>query len=199
VAAVCGLAFTIGSFWWLHARQGSLKLYEPQSFAACASPQLLLLRLPLVMYNTGAKPIVVQDLRLRFPTEPEPLLPLPWRTSRTQLMPKADDGHSLPSAFAVAGRDAQQVFIEFGAPIPGFTPEDRNYSVQVEARLGHRKGWRPVLTFTWRAGRISTPALYIPYSNAPHDVTRDEVRQANAALNRLSTDLARGTQTEAEE
>src|SRR6266496_3174530 len=70
--ASLALVFTIGSFWWLNARQGRLKSFEPQSFAACRTPDILRLRFPLVFYNTGAKPIVVQDMRLSFPLSPRP-------------------------------------------------------------------------------------------------------------------------------
>ncbi|MHA5055071.1 hypothetical protein, partial [Streptomyces sp. SD15] len=62
--SVCALLFTIASFWWLNARQGCLRSWEPHSFAAIASGSVVRLRLPLVVHNTGVKPIVVQDLRL---------------------------------------------------------------------------------------------------------------------------------------
>ncbi|MEU5321899.1 hypothetical protein AB0G67_34870 [Streptomyces sp. NPDC021056] len=196
VVAICALVFTVGSFWWLNARQGRLKLYEPHSFAACANEQVTLLRLPLVMYNTGAKPIIVQDLRLRFPDEPAALLPLPWRTSREKLMPKPDDGHALPAVFTVAGREAEQVFIEFGAPFPGFVPEARDYQVRIEAWLGHRQRWHPVLTFTWRAARMSTPGRYITYSNSPQDLTAEHKKQADAALKSLMAKIVEGKDSE---
>ena len=64
--ASLALLFTVGSFWWLNARQGRLKSYEPQSFAACRIPDKLRLLFPLVLYNSGATPIVVQDMRLTF-------------------------------------------------------------------------------------------------------------------------------------
>ncbi|GAA4657305.1 hypothetical protein GCM10023347_04950 [Streptomyces chumphonensis] len=187
IVTVCALLFTVGSFWWINARQGKLQLYEPHSFAACANQQKTLLRLPLVMYNTGAKPIIVQDLRLRFPDEPGALMPLPWRTSRAKLMPASDDGHLLPSVFSVAGREAEQIFIEFGAPFPGFVPEARDYRIRIEARLGHRKDWTSVLTFTWRAAHMWAPTSYIAYSNSPQDLTREDVEKADAALKILAT------------
>ncbi|GGX10674.1 hypothetical protein GCM10010297_35330 [Streptomyces malachitofuscus] len=193
VAFVASLAliFTVASFWWINARQGRLQTYEPHSFAAAANEQLTLLRIPLVMFNTGAKPIVVQDLRLRFPDESEAVLPLPWRTSRSKLMPKSDDGHALPAVFAVEGRKAEQMFIEFGAPFPGFVPEARDYRVVIETRLGHRKGWRPLLTFTWRAARMTSPGQYITYSNSPDDLTSDQKAQADAALKALAAKVVK--------
>jgi len=50
--------------------------FEPHSFAACVTPELSRLRFPLVRYNTGAKPIVVQNIQLWFP-EKGPLTLIP--------------------------------------------------------------------------------------------------------------------------
>jgi hypothetical protein len=88
----------------------------------------------------------------------------------------------LPAVFAVAGREAQQLFIEFEAPFSGFVPEPRDYKAQIQARVGHRKGWRPLLTFTLRAANIIDPDRYTVYSNAPLELTKEDRRKADAAL-----------------
>jgi hypothetical protein len=61
--AVSGLAlgFTIASFWWLHARTGSLEAAAPRSYAFADKVRL---RLPFTFFNTGAKALIVTDLRL---------------------------------------------------------------------------------------------------------------------------------------
>lgn len=187
--ALLALAFTIVSFWWLNARQGKLRSYEPHSFAFSGSPNLMLLRLPLVLYNTGAAPIVVQDLQMTFPKEPGTILPLPWRTTRSQLKPDMDDGHQFPAVFAVPGRQAQQHFIEFGGPFPGIEMEPRDYSVSIEVRLGHKDGWRQLLTFTLRAAHITESGPYITYSNSPFDLTQETVERSNQALSQLMVAL----------
>src|SRR6266487_3495961 len=99
--ASLALLFTVGSFWWLNARQGRLKSFEPHSFAACRTPDRLRLRFPLVLYNTGAKPIVVQDMQLSFPEEPRWKLPLPWITTRSQLNPTSDEGYDFLAVFSL--------------------------------------------------------------------------------------------------
>src|SRR5215216_5408341 len=120
--ALMALIFTVASFWWLQARQGNLRSYEPHTFGFYRQPNKVRLRFPLVFYNTGPKPIVVQDMRLSFP-EQSGVTPIEWRTSRSQLMPDTDDGAQLPAVFSVPGRQAQQHFIEFGIdsddPLPG--------------------------------------------------------------------------------
>ncbi|GAA2579215.1 hypothetical protein [Streptomyces lienomycini] len=191
--AACALVFTVASFWWLNARRGHLKTWEPHSFALAANTTKVRIRFPLVLHNTGAKPIVVLDLRLSFPDEPSSVLPLPWTTTRDRLRPESDDGLRLPACFAVAGRGADQLFVEFGAPFPSFVPEARDYKVRIEAKLGHRLlrhrllrrakgGWQHLVTFPLRAAHITEPGRYLAYSNSPHDLTKDDVRKANEAL-----------------
>jgi hypothetical protein len=170
--ACLALVFTIGSFWWLNARQGQLKSFEPHSFAACVTPMLSRFRFPLVLYNTGAKPIIVQNLRLRFP-EKGPTF-LPWTTTRSQLMPTPDDGPALPAAFSIPGRTAQQIFMEFGAPIPfpGGVPAV-DYQAQIDVKVGHHQGWDHLITFTLRTTQMTDPNFYVAYPNIPREVTAD--------------------------
>ena len=144
----------------------------------------------MVFYNTGPKPIVVQNLQLRFPNEPDSLLPLPWRNSWLQLRPVSEDRAAMPAVFAVDGRKAEQRFIEFGAPFPGFIPQARDYTVILEGTLGHRKGWRPLLTFTLRMGNMISPSQYITYSNSPRAVTEADREKTNATLEALAAKLA---------
>jgi hypothetical protein len=98
--ASLALLFTVGSFWWLNARRGKLKSYEPQSFAACRTPDKLRLLFPLVIYNSGATPIVVQDMQLNFPEESRWKAPIPWTTTRSQLPP--DDGGGLSQRYSLS-------------------------------------------------------------------------------------------------
>jgi hypothetical protein len=83
VVGCLALGFTIGSFWWLNARQGRQKSVEPRSFAAALTLQgEVRLRFPLV----------VQNMRLSFPKEPGSM-PLHWTMTRARIKPTSDDGH----------------------------------------------------------------------------------------------------------
>jgi hypothetical protein len=186
--ASLALLFTVGSFWWLNARQGKLKSSEPQSFAACRTPDKLRLLFPLVFYNSGAKPIVVQDMQLTFPEESRWKSPLPWKTTRSQL-PPSDGGWAFPAVFSIPGRTAQQMFIEFGGSFLDVTPLARDYRVRIEAKVAHRKKWKHLITFTLRAAHVTHPERYIAYSNSPHDLTEETVRDSEAALERLISGL----------
>lgn len=192
IVSACAVSFTIFSFWWLHARQGNLKAIEPHSFAAMAiSSVVLKLRFPLVLYNTGPKPIIVQDFLLRFPDEPKSILPLPWRATYLKLRPDGDHGKKLPTVFVVPGRSAEPHFIEFGGPFPGFALEARDYRVQIWAKLGHRKRPKHLLNFTIRTSQMKSPELYQDYQNSLPDQTKEDKSKSDNALLRLLTLLQR--------
>lgn len=185
--AAFALVFTVASFWWLNARQGRLKTWEPLSFAGAVTSVQTRLRFPLVMHNTGPKPIVVQDLRLSFPDESPSIEAIPWTSSRAHLRPDGDDALRLPAGFAVSGRAAEQLFIEFGSDSPRyFLPEPRDYRLRVEARLGHLDGWQPLLTFTFHAARLTRPSAYVAYRNRLDEITEEERVRGAAALNAVA-------------
>ncbi|WAU84862.1 hypothetical protein O1Q96_37330 [Streptomyces sp. Qhu-G9] len=187
----CALVFTVASFWWLNARQGRLKSWEPLTFAGAVTVSQSRIRFPVVFYNTGAKPIVVRDLRISFRDDDlVSTTPLPWTSSRSHLRPEEDDGVKLPAAFAVPGRSAEQLFIEFGTSKPRyFVPEARPCQVAIEALLGHKEGWRELVVFTWHADRLVNPSAYIAYRNLAEAVEGDGSDVAVAALDAVAASV----------
>ncbi|MFJ1971826.1 hypothetical protein ACIO93_24465 [Streptomyces sp. NPDC087903] len=197
--AACALVFTVASFWWLNARQGRLKSWEPLSFAAGLSESQSRFRFPVVLYNTAAKPIVVQDFRLSFPDESPPVAPLPWTSTRSHLRPENSDELRLPASFAVAGRTAEQLFVEFGTDLPRwFIPESRDYRLTIEARLGHRREWQPLVTFTWHAARVTNTA-YIAYRNSIDDLSEQKRADGEAALRALAAKVEAKARAQADQ
>jgi hypothetical protein len=83
LVSALALAFTIGTFWWLNARKSSLEAAAPASYAFADKVRL---RLPLAFFNTGAKALIITDLRLVLvDSEREPLA---WITTRAKLRPE---------------------------------------------------------------------------------------------------------------
>lgn len=66
IIAFMALIFTVASFWWLQARKGKLKLYPVTTFSGEATNHTFVLRVPIIIYNTGAIPRVVTGMRLRW-------------------------------------------------------------------------------------------------------------------------------------
>ena len=187
IIAICALTFTVLSFWWLNARRGRLKSFEPHTFAAYITPDKVRLRLPFVLHNTGAVPIVVQNLRIRFSTE-QYATPLPWVATRDQIKPDNGERHAFPAVFSVGGRTADQIFVEFGAPSLGFTLEASDYPVQIEAKLGHWKEWQFIVGFTFRAWHINDPTRFITYENTPASLTEEQHARVEMALRAAQAD-----------
>lgn len=187
VVAGLALLFTVSSFWFLNARRGKIRSFAPHTFAAQYKQAELFLRFPLVLQNTGAVPIVVQDLKLEFCSDGDLFPPLPWWTTRSRLKPAPDDGHTLPAVFSIEGRKTAQLFIEFGISNEAIKLDAKAYPVTVFAKLGHRKRWRKLVTFTLNASHITEPEEYIAYSNNPNMVSDSNKAKARArfeALNR---------------
>ncbi|MFI6904902.1 hypothetical protein ACIBKY_26815 [Nonomuraea sp. NPDC050394] len=167
IIAACALAFTLVSFWWLHVRQGRLKSFEPTTFGAMTERTRAHIRLPVVLFNSGPKPIIVRDLQLRLASGSGKAHILPWHTSRTRLKPSEDDFLDFPAVFSIEGWKGQQIFVQFGMN-DGFDGPlaAQDYQASVEAKVGHKEGWVPLLAFTLRGGNIRHPSNFITYSNA---------------------------------
>lgn len=175
IIAICALLFTVLSFWWLNVRRGSLRSFQPFTFAAFLDTYLVRIRFPLVFHNTGAAPIVIQNLRVTFPGEPN-AEPLPWVATRSHIKPEKGDSPAFPAVFSVPGRTAIQTFQEFGAESLGFKLRAKSYQINLEAKLSHKKEWHNIATFTLEAWRIENPGNFITYDNSPGTIS-DEKRQ----------------------
>ncbi|MGI5290905.1 hypothetical protein ACQEVF_47385 [Nonomuraea polychroma] len=183
------LVFTVGSFWWIHARRGKLVTYEPHTFAAYVRAKYVRFRFPLALYNDGPVPIVIQDLRLILEHGVE-LQAVPWQGTKQQLMPVNGDSIDLPAVFAVDGRKVLQIFAEFGASksVPAIEPV--TYIAHVEARIDDAEHWAEILSFPFRAGNILEPGHFITYGNAEDSLTAEERIEAKRALEKVTAQRA---------
>jgi hypothetical protein len=196
LVAFIALLFALASFWWMNVRQGKLKSYEPQSYAASWSgSSVFLLCLPLVLHNTGPKPIVIQDFKLRFPREKTGLIPIPWRRSRSRLEPRGDSIETMPAVFALPGWKAEQHFIEFGCPFPGVAFEKRDFEIEIQVKLGHKKDWDTLLKFTLRAERIYDPENYETHDNSENKLSKEDKAKLDAFSSGLLKELEERSRT----
>jgi hypothetical protein len=154
--SVVGLAFTVLAFWWLNAREGTLHAPEPAAYAFAVIGRL---RLPLAIFNSGAKDLIVADLRLVLDGERT----LRWVTTRSLLRPEEHDGFAYATPFAVRGRGTRELIAEFeGAP---WRPERERYTVALEARQDSE--WRQIGSFDWWTPLFTeeTKNSYVTYRN----------------------------------
>ena len=66
VIAAIALGFTLFSFWWMNWRPGSLQVGDFEHFAVgkTTTDDVNIVTLPVILYNTGARPVVLESLRL---------------------------------------------------------------------------------------------------------------------------------------
>lgn len=96
LVSVAALIFTVASFWWLQARRGKLILSGITAFSGyVATDRGLGIRLPILLYNTGARTRLVDELRLVFPSwDPGQAQ---WETFHPTLKPQSGDGTPMTS------------------------------------------------------------------------------------------------------
>jgi hypothetical protein len=146
IIAVAAVLFSVGSAWWLYGYRGRLVATKPPRFALLHNGGVLLLRIPLAVRNTGGRSLVVLDLRCWFP-ETTQVLPLPWRRTTYQLLPKGGEADDAPLPFSVRGHDSTALLVEFGAPFPGFAMHSGTYRVRIEALPADRLEWDVLIMF----------------------------------------------------
>jgi len=184
--AVAALLFTIASFWFMNVRRGKLKVSAPHAYALASNNAVMLLRLPLAIYNTGARAIIVRDLRCWFGSDQTAQWdPLPWRTTRKTLKPESDDVKDFPTPFPVRGREAATLVAEFGHPLPGFSVSNGKYRVRVQVLDDASDSWYDLVGFDLFVNvKADAVGRYIAYRNLPPD-EEERARLAEQAEQRL--------------
>jgi hypothetical protein len=128
------------------------------------------LRLPLVLYNTGARALVVTDLRVVLVDDAdEP--PLRWIATVARLQTLGGDERDFATPFTVPGRGTRELVTDFGhdqiwSPDPG-----SRHQMRLQARL-HDRGdeWQTLAEFDWFAPPPGAElSRFITYRNAPPD------------------------------
>lgn len=138
--SILALLFTVFSFWWMNWRRGAIRLPRAlRSYSGCAKSGKLLLDIPIVMFNSGALPIVVENLRLRLRGSESNEERLFFNATMSKLA--SDEGRAFARPFAVPGGDVTEFVAEFQSRKTSFEFREGEYWVAVDARVGHRDGW----------------------------------------------------------
>ncbi len=140
--AVFALVFAVFSFWWLNAKPASLSSLSPLVYAFVEGFRL---RFPVTVFNKGAVPGIVRDLRIVI----SGVGTYEWQTTRSSLKPKPDDGHDFAVPIAVGGRSTVTVIAEFGGDYEWLPKAGEPYKIRLEGMVGSRTMWEELTTFTW--------------------------------------------------
>lgn len=192
IVGSASLLFAAFSFHRINLRHGRLRVGPPRAFEIgqmCEGrPPIprVILRLPLVFFNDGAVPIIVQNLQIDFVDDISGRKPHPlrfWGTIKHFTI--LDKGSSeetqerrLAYQFPVKGREAVSLICEFwgqtGELIIGTVGEKR---VELRAKLDDKPKWKVLCTFTLRFTQEQADAwvntrgerLFLPFTNSADD------------------------------
>lgn len=159
VVASSALLFTVGSFWWLHARRGKLRMPSaPTRYAGAFGAGDPILRLPIALHNSGPLPYLIQEMRV----EVDGTHHLKWQTSVSSIDPREKEPRDFLDALVVEGRALKVVHIEFITRGSKWRPEPLSrpsFALQVKV-----KGkWRTLAHFTLQMPHKGTIGNYITH------------------------------------
>ncbi|MDO5661484.1 MAG: hypothetical protein Q4G40_02205 [Brachybacterium sp.] len=167
LVSVSALIFTVASFWWLQARRGELTLSGIPAFSGYISIRRRIgIRIPILLYNTGALTRLVDELRLVFPSwDPGQA---EWQTFHPTLKPQSGDNDTEDFAgpYPIDGRRAAMRFVQFTYPFGSTLPEPRETLCRVEARLDGSSTWTEVGSFTLHLSHMASPDRFLTYRNS---------------------------------
>lgn len=166
--SILALLFTIFSFWWMNWRKGKLIVGSPRTFAAFGSLEgKMVLEFPFVFFNNGPTPIIIQNLRLIFAEEKEPY-PLGFNATVKKL--GKDEDRAFATQFPVRGREALLLICEFQRTPGGMIFEERNYPLELQAKLDNSTKWKRICKFNLNVTKKSLPTInqqFIVHDNMP--------------------------------
>jgi hypothetical protein len=163
------LLFTVASFWWLQARRGRLTCFPVQTFSGYLKRDGAALRISLSIFNSGAVPLVVTDLRLRLLPPAGDEVRMHFRTLRRSVRTDSDDVEDFAHAYSVRGRSVDTRMVEFAMnATPALLLSGHPVVAAVEAQIGHREEWAELGRFPMHVETMAHPGNYITYSNQEH-------------------------------
>jgi len=148
------LGFTIYSFYWMNWRSGKLSVGAPKTFAAACSNGKVIVYLPLVFYNSGARPIIIQDLQLKF--FDQQLEPLYFNATVEKL--GTDEGRAYATQFPLNANTTLQLICEFQVKDYDFCFYQNEFSALLKARIDEND-WKPIKTFPLYIGENASIGL----------------------------------------
>ena len=139
IISVCALLFTIYSFWWMNWRKGRLNVSNFKHIGIYNSPQKFYIELPLIFFNTGALPVVVENLRLIFFDKDNSKHYLHFNATRTGL--GIDEGREFATPFSVNKGDSLKKYCEFQKNPSEIELVPGKYKMSLEGKLYTKKKW----------------------------------------------------------
>ena len=145
IISVCALLFTIYSFWWMNWRKGKLKVSYFKHLGISCNPKKLYIELPLIFFNTGALPVVVESLRLVLIDKNNSQHYLHFNAIRTGFA--KEEGREFATPFSINKGDSIKQYCEFQKNPSEIILETGKYKIRLEGKLYSKKDWNTLRYF----------------------------------------------------
>jgi|SRR3990172_6181038 len=139
------LFFTIFSFWWMNWRRGKLEISNIRTYVAASKDGKIIIELPIILFNSGARPILVENLRLNLYGHDNDRYCLDFIATVNKL--GTDENRAFATPFAVHGGKAIELICEFQCKSQKFGFYEGSFELELEGLLGHKVGWRRLRKF----------------------------------------------------
>lgn len=154
VVSALALAFTVLSFWYMNWRRGKLHIGNIQHFGAGKALEgnedkknVVVIKLPLILFNTGARPLVVESLRL-VSNSIDSLSLLSFERVDDQITMTSHQQQITSDYFfipvLIKPNEVVKSNFVFEARNSAFGFSKSKYSFNLEAQVSGRRGWRKV-------------------------------------------------------
>lgn len=170
VIAIAALLFSVFSFWWIHDRKGPLRMSGVPIYSGFwgrnGSETEFTLRLPVVVYNTGSRARVVEELRLRVPAWGDVVMS--WEHFAETLSPRGGENldSDFVSPFPVDPKRVVTKYVDFSTTFDGCVPTVGETRFVVEAKLDRGDRWVELGEAVLHLGHMVHPDSYISYRNS---------------------------------
>lgn len=127
-------------------RKGRLKVSLVKHFVIHNSEKKLYIELPLVFFNTGAMPVIVESLRLFLVDKNGSNKKLHFNAIRKEL--GENDGRYFATPFSINKGESKKIVCEFQKNPSEIILNDSSYSLILEAKQYKNSKWKKVKTLT---------------------------------------------------